>query len=60
MNIQKMMKQAQMMQEKIAEAQAELAEKTVEVTTGGGKLTVVANGAGRRPVDQDQQGDRGP
>ena len=46
MNINKMMKQAQMMQEKLAEAQAELAEKTVEVTTGGGKLTVVANGAG--------------
>jgi hypothetical protein len=46
MNIQKMMKQAQAMQEKLAQAQAELAEKTVEVTTGGGKLTVVANGAG--------------
>jgi DNA-binding YbaB/EbfC family protein len=46
MNIQKMMKQAQQMQEKLAQAQAELAEKTVEVTTGGGKLTVVANGAG--------------
>ena len=46
MNIQKMMKQAQAMQTKLAEAQAELADKTVEVTTGGGKLTVVANGAG--------------
>ena len=46
MNINKMMKQAQMMQEKIAQAQAELADKTVEVTAGGGKLTVVANGAG--------------
>jgi DNA-binding YbaB/EbfC family protein len=46
MNINKMMKQAQMMQEKLAQAQAELADKTVEVTTGGGKLTVVANGAG--------------
>lgn len=35
-----------MMQEKLAQTQAELAEKTVEVTAGGGKLTVVANGAG--------------
>ncbi|MGA3171459.1 MAG: YbaB/EbfC family nucleoid-associated protein [Chthoniobacteraceae bacterium] len=46
MDIKKMMKQAQQMQQKLAEAQAELAEKTVEVTAGGGKLTVVANGAG--------------
>lgn len=34
------------MQEQLAETQAELAEKTVEVTSGGGKITVVANGAG--------------
>ncbi len=46
MNIQKMMKQAQQMQEKLAQTQAELAEKTVEVTAGGGKVTVVATGAG--------------
>ena len=46
MNIQKMMKQAQKMQEQLAETQAGLAEKTVEVTSGGGKITVVANGAG--------------
>lgn len=46
MNINKMLKQAQKMQEQLAQTQAELAEKTVEVTTGGGKLTVVANGAG--------------
>lgn len=46
MNINKMMKQAQQMQGKLAQAQAELAEKTVEVTAGGGKLTVIANGAG--------------
>lgn len=46
MNIQKMMKQAQKMQAKMAETQAELADKTVEVTAGGGKITVVANGAG--------------
>ena len=46
MNINKMMKQAQQMQEKLAKTQAELADKTVEVTVGGGKLTVVANGSG--------------
>jgi len=41
-----MMKQAQQMQEKLAQAQAELADKTVEATAGGGKVTVVATGAG--------------
>jgi hypothetical protein len=46
MNIQKMMKQAQKMQEQLAQTQAELASKTVEVTAGGGKVTVVANAAG--------------
>jgi len=46
MNIQKMMKQAQKMQEQLAQKQAELAEQTVEITAGGGKITVVANGAG--------------
>jgi DNA-binding YbaB/EbfC family protein len=46
MNIQKMMKQAQKMQEQLAQAQAELAEKTVEASVGGGKVTVVATGAG--------------
>lgn len=46
MNIQKMMKQAQQAQAKLMQAQAELAEKTVEVTAGGGKITVVATGGG--------------
>src|SRR6266481_6453194 len=46
MNLNKLMKQAQKMQEKMAQAQAELAEKTVEVQAVGGKITVVANGAG--------------
>jgi DNA-binding YbaB/EbfC family protein len=46
MNIQKMMKQAAKMQEQMAQAQAELAEKTVTATAGGGKVTVVATGAG--------------
>src|SRR6266576_1239652 len=43
MNIQKMMKQAAKMQEQLA---ATLAEKTVEVSVGGGKVSVVANGTG--------------
>lgn len=34
------------MQEQMAKTQAELEEKTVEVSTAGGKVTVVANGAG--------------
>ena len=46
MNIQKMLKQAQQMQAKLAETQAELAEKTVEASVGGGKVIVIANGAG--------------
>ncbi|MEP7015064.1 MAG: YbaB/EbfC family nucleoid-associated protein [Verrucomicrobiota bacterium] len=46
MNINKLMKQAQKMQEQVAKVQAELEEKTVEVQAGGGKVTVVANGAG--------------
>jgi nucleoid-associated protein EbfC len=43
MNIQKMMKQAAKMQEQVS---ATLAEKTVEVSVGGEKVTVVANGLG--------------
>src|SRR6187200_2640313 len=46
MNLNKLMKQAQKMQEKMAQAQADLAEKTVEVQAAVGKITVVANGAG--------------
>ena len=46
MNIQKMMKQAAKMQEQLAAAQAELADRTVTATAGGGKVTVTANGAG--------------
>lgn len=46
MNIQKMMKQAAKMQEQMQQAQAELADKQVTATAGGGKVTVVANGAG--------------
>jgi DNA-binding YbaB/EbfC family protein len=39
-----MFKQAQDMQSKLAEIQEGLAEKTVEVSTGGGMVKVVANG----------------
>ena len=43
MNIQKMMKK---MQADLARTQAELAERTVEASVGGGKVTVVATCAG--------------
>jgi len=46
MNLNKLMKQAQKMQEQMAKTQAELEEKTVEVGAAGGKVMVVANGAG--------------
>ena len=34
------------MQEQMTKTQAELEERTVEVSAGGGKVTVIANGAG--------------
>ncbi|MFN2540896.1 MAG: YbaB/EbfC family nucleoid-associated protein [Chthoniobacterales bacterium] len=46
MNLNKLMQQAQKMQEQMAKTQAELEEKTIEVEAGGGKVKVVANGAG--------------
>jgi DNA-binding YbaB/EbfC family protein len=46
MNLNKLMKQAQKMQEQMARTQAELEEKTIEVEAGGGKVKVTANGAG--------------
>ena len=46
MNLSKLMKQAQKMQEQMAKTQAELEQKVVEVSAGGGKLKVTANGAG--------------
>jgi DNA-binding YbaB/EbfC family protein len=46
MNLNKLMKQAQKMQEQMQKTQAELEGKTVEVQAAGGKVTVVANGAG--------------
>jgi hypothetical protein len=40
----KMMKQAQQLQSKILKLQEEMADKTVETTSGGGMVKVVANG----------------
>lgn len=39
-----MMKQAQKLQAKMLKLQEEMAEKTVETTSGGGMVRVVANG----------------
>lgn len=46
MNLQKMMQQAQQMQAGMAAKQEELAQAEFEASVGGGKVTVVANGAG--------------
>ncbi len=46
MDIQKLMKQAQQMQAGMQKTQEELAQKNVEASVGGGKVTVIANGAG--------------
>lgn len=43
-NLGNLMKQAQKMQEKMMQMQEELAGKTIEATSGGGMVTVVANG----------------
>ncbi|NWH03861.1 YbaB/EbfC family nucleoid-associated protein [Desulfobacter latus] len=44
-NMSSMMKQAQKMQKKMLEAQKDLATRTVEASSGGGMVKVVANGA---------------
>ena len=41
-----LVRQAQEIQKKVAERQAQLAGKTIEATVGGGMVTVIANGAG--------------
>jgi len=43
-NMGKMMKQVQKMQADMAKVQEEVATKTVEATSGGGVIKVVANG----------------
>ncbi len=43
-NMKNMMKQAQQLQAKMAKMQEEMAEKTIEASSGGGMVKVVANG----------------
>ncbi len=43
-NVGNLMKKAQQLQEKMAKLQEELGEKTVETSSGGGMVAVVANG----------------
>jgi len=45
-NMQQLMKQAQKMQQQMVQAQAELAEKQVTGTAGGGLVTATVTGAG--------------
>ena len=45
MDFEKLMQQAQQMQEQMAKAQEELADETVEASAGGGMVTVKATGA---------------
>jgi nucleoid-associated protein EbfC len=45
-NLQQLMKQAQKMQQQMADAQAELAEAEVTGTAGGGLVTVTVKGTG--------------
>ena len=46
MDFEKLMRQAQQMQEQMTKAQEELANETVEASAGGGMVTVKATGAG--------------
>ena len=47
MDLNKMMQQAQQMQEQLVKAQEEAKSQTVEGSAGGGAVTVKATGAGR-------------
>jgi DNA-binding YbaB/EbfC family protein len=46
LDMNKLMKQAQQMQQQMAEAQEQLASETVEASAGGGLVTVRATGNG--------------
>lgn len=43
-NLGNIMNQAKMMQNRLAQIQEEMAQKTVEASSGGGMVSVVANG----------------
>jgi DNA-binding YbaB/EbfC family protein len=45
-DMNKMLKEAQRMQEELAKAQEDAAKEVVEASAGGGMVTVKANGAG--------------
>jgi DNA-binding YbaB/EbfC family protein len=47
MDMNKLLQQAQQMQEQVEKAQEEIAHETVEGTAGGGAVTVKATGAGK-------------
>ena len=47
MNVVKLMKQAQQMQSKLAQTQAEMASKHFEAVAGGGSVKAVATGDGQ-------------
>jgi len=46
MDMNKLLQQAQQMQDQVQKAQDEIANETVEGTAGGGAVTVTATGAG--------------
>jgi len=53
-DLNNLMKQAQAMQQKLADAQARLAELTIQGTSGGGMVTVTLKGSGElSAVDMD-------
>jgi len=53
-DLNNLMKQAQAMQQKLADAQARLAELTIQGTSGGGMVTVTLKGSGELSgVDMD-------
>jgi DNA-binding YbaB/EbfC family protein len=47
MDFEKLLQQAQQMQEQVQKAQEEIAHETVEGTAGGGAVVVKATGAGK-------------
>ena len=46
-NVGNLMRQAQEMQQKMADVQAAIAEKTCQAASGGGMVTVTVNGANK-------------